>query len=65
MKPDSAVAALVVTFGVIFIAFGSKNLIANPSIGPFSLASMAVVFGVLLSFAGLVLRRSPAVEMEE
>ncbi|MDG7008575.1 MAG: hypothetical protein JRN06_10090 [Nitrososphaerota archaeon] len=50
-------AYLILSFGAIFILFGLKNLIENPALGVFSLAAMAVMFGVVLSTAGVILRR--------
>ena len=52
-----AAAHLVLSFVGVFILFGLRNLIANPTFGIFSLAAMAVLFGGVLSGVGVMLRR--------
>jgi hypothetical protein len=60
MKPEAALAPKTLSFGVIFIAFGVRNLVVNPAIGLQPLAAMAVLFGGLLSGVAGILRHHPA-----
>ena len=60
LESDAAAAYLILSFGVVFISFGLKNLIANPALGLSSIAAMAVFFGGVLSGVAVILGRHPA-----
>ena len=62
MKADVAGAYLILSFGLVFIGFGTWNLVVDPAIGVLSLAAMAVVFGGLLAAIGVFLRTRRSAE---
>ena len=61
LDSDTKAAYLILSFGVIFILFGLKNLVSNPTLGLDSLAAMAVMFGGVLSGVAVMVGRHQAV----